>query len=325
MIGQTLRPRRAFPWASGYFLIVTLAVLVLGWRANPIGALLGALLPFSLMIAVWLPRIRPRSVQITEAALVVENGPTVAYEAIESIHDSQGSVNLGKTGGGSRALQILHRGGVLNLAPFRETSAAELCRFLLEQMSPSGSRDVGPLLDRFRDAQEDRYGKGQVRCYRARRYLGRGLRGRWVFSMGLAGTVTGLVWLAYGCIRPGMEGWAGGGGVIALVSILFALLGWFDKGETGEQRVRNWHASRLVVGPAGLAMIQGDVQGELAWHQVRDVQFYPPPKWLTITANQLHKGIHLHVEGASIVIADLYDRPLYAIFQAIQSCWMRYR
>lgn len=324
MIGQTIRFRPSFSWASGFFLTIALVVIGLGWRADSIDLLLVAVLPFSVGMTLWLSRLRPQTIQFTEAGLVVERGPTIGYDGIESIRTSRGPADLGKLDRRFTPLQIVHRNGISILPPSREVSSAEICRFLFEQLPTSSSRDLGfPLAD-FRLAQENRFGKGQVRYYCARTHLGRGLDGRRIASIGLAGIATGVVWIAVSVIQPGLELWSGLGFSVAFIGILAVGVGMLDR-EQSSSKVKNWRASRLVIGPAGLAMIQGETQGELAWHQVRNIRFCPKPGWFTVTANQIGKGIHLEVEGAQIVIADVYDRPLHVIYQAVHSFWMRYQ
>ena len=82
----------------------------------------------------------------------------------------------------------------------------------------------------------------------------------------------------------------------------------------------SWTSS-LVLSPVGLALVQGDLQGELRWEQLRDVQLVSKPRFFQMGQENVRTGIWLRVEGAQIVIADIYDRPLPIIFERIKAYW----
>ena len=79
------------------------------------------------------------------------------------------------------------------------------------------------------------------------------------------------------------EPWLIFGILLALVFSFSALALWFS---AAGPRIRNWQLSSLVIGPAGLAMVQGDMRGELRWAEVRRMRCTRRPrvfKW-TIAA-----------------------------------------
>jgi hypothetical protein len=88
---------------------------------------------------------------------------------------------------------------------------------------------------------------------------------------------------------------------------------------TGGPRIRNWRESGLVICPEGLALVRGDMRGELRWDELRDVCYRQKPGFFS-PGSQL-KGIHLVVAGATITIADLYDRPLDVIHERLLAGW----
>jgi hypothetical protein len=72
----------------------------------------------------------------------------------------------------------------------------------------------------------------------------------------------------------------------------------------------------------GLALIQGDLRGELRWDELRDIRFRPGGGSISSVSGEGNlRGIHLIVEGATIVIVDLYDRPLSLIYQQLRGYW----
>lgn len=62
--------------------------------------------------------------------------------------------------------------------------------------------------------------------------------------------------------------------------------------------------------------------GELRWDEVRDVKVGKATAAFQFTTTiQPQHGIIIKVEGAVIVIADVYDRPLALIYQNICHFW----
>jgi hypothetical protein len=65
--------------------------------------------------------------------------------------------------------------------------------------------------------------------------------------------------------------------------------------------------------------------GELAWEELRDVKLSKGNSWQSShTLADMHSvaaNIILKVEGAVIVIADVYDRPIALIYQNICHYW----
>lgn len=132
--------------------------------------------------------------------------------------------------------------------------------------------------------------------------------------------LSAVAWLIWG-IAQGQEGWIVGGSFGLIFGGLFALLSWLS-GRQNLGAVRKWRQAGVVVAPDGLALVQGELVGELRWDEVRDVKFGKSSTsfQFTTTAQPL-RGIVLKVEGAIIVIADLYDRPLALIHQNICHYW----
>ena len=100
---------------------------------------------------------------------------------------------------------------------------------------------------------------------------------------------------------------------------MIALLVWV--GPMGP-RIPNWKKSALVISPGGMAMVQGDMTGQLRWDELRDIRFRPKPTFLGLqSAGAGMLGIHLVVAGATIVVLDLYDRPLEMIHEQLRAYW----
>jgi hypothetical protein len=97
---------------------------------------------------------------------------------------------------------------------------------------------------------------------------------------------------------------------------LIALLGYALRGSllTVGRGIKNWRESSLVVSPAGLALAQGDLKGELRWKELRKVK-------LRERGTTGQRRIEMRVEGAQIDIMDLYDSPISEIHRQIMHYW----
>ena len=82
--------------------------------------------------------------------------------------------------------------------------------------------------------------------------------------------------------------------------------------------MRNWRNASLVISPQGMAMVQGDIQGEVRWPELVEIRFNTKPRGFDFgNPSAMLPGILLRVKGASILIADIYDRPLHVIHKRI--------
>jgi hypothetical protein len=128
-----------------------------------------------------------------------------------------------------------------------------------------------------------------------------------------------LVWLAAGIAGgKAYEAWLGFG---ILLAFLFGLFAAGLAVERRGQRIKNWRQSGLVISPAGLALIQGDMRGEMHWGELRKLDLRAKPRSFQLEAHTPRTGIQLVFEGATVVIADIFDRPLPVIFERIRAYW----
>ena len=105
--------------------------------------------------------------------------------------------------------------------------------------------------------------------------------------------------------------WVGGGLMTAVVCGLL-LLATLAR-PSPPLKIKNSRTASLIISPLGIALSQGDVQGQLRWSELRDMKLV---KGLGRTA-----VVRLDVSGAYIVIADVYDAPLSTIFGQMRGYW----
>ncbi len=176
------------------------------------------------------------------------------------------------------------------------------------------------------------FGPERVWTYRARSHLGRNKQYRGLTAFFLALTLASAGWFAWGIVRQ-EPGWIVGGVAGVFFGVMLTLVYWLA-GRQSLASVRKWRQAGLVIAPDGLALVQGDLVGELSWDEVREVKLGKAESafWITAlgspwlsyevtTSGQQNKGLVLKVEGAVIVIADIYDRPLSLLYQHIRYHW----
>ena len=132
-----------------------------------------------------------------------------------------------------------------------------------------------------------------------------------------------MIWSVIGFSGIGETAPGLGGVVVVLVGAgLYAAS--FADALAADPALRNWKNASLVIGPQGMAMVQGTIQGEVRWPELLDIRFQSKPRGFTIGSSSAIHGILLRVKGANIVIADIYDRPLYVIHNRILASSRRF-
>jgi hypothetical protein len=231
------------------------------------------------------------------------------------------SPNPYRAGPRSYPIQVIHENGVVRIPARLNVPSDQVYTFLYSRFSSHGSRDVHPTLADYLRYQERRFGAGRVWSYRARRYRGMPSRHPRFSLFCLAVVLAGLAWGVIGTLRS-EPGWAVGGFLGAFAFGLCAgALALQARPLAVPAKLRQ---ASLVITPAGIALAQADMQGQLNWDEVRAVQYKPhvPYGSPMFGGGSLQgAGIVLKVAGALIVIFDVYDRPLPLIHQLIRYYW----
>lgn len=321
MIGQTIEAWPRLPWGAFFWLLLALLLDVLAVVQSNAHIAAGSLLPWFAAILFWRIRERPFRARFTETALEVEEPPLeVRYADLQGLLAPRRPANPFKAGPRSYLIQAIHSSGVLCIPARLNVPSDEVYSFLYRLFSPSGSREVPDALVDFLRHRERQFGPDQVWTYRARTQLGQSKRHPRVRAFFLALALAAVCWIGWGIVQK-EEGWIVCGSVYLLIGVLFSLLLWLTRRQNFAG-VRKWRKAGLVVAPDGLALVQGDMIGELRWDEVRDVKMgRSPASFQFTTSTQPQCGIILKVEGANIVIADVFDRPLPLIYQNLRHYW----
>jgi hypothetical protein len=135
----------------------------------------------------------------------------------------------------------------------------------------------------------------------------------------------GIVWIALASILPSgkidpPEPWIVNGIVLVIVGFVVWLCLFFGQRHPNSG-IRKRDQASVVIGPSGLAMTQGNTKGRMRWEELRDVHLSTGTQSFRFGGDLGPAGIRLVVEGAQIVVADIYDRPLPLIYGRIRRYW----
>jgi hypothetical protein len=324
MIGQPIESRQPFPLGSLLLAVGGLGLVVLSlvfWITPP--ALLSV--PLWVLAGVLLLSWRGRFVlELTETTLEVRSsGLSIPFQDIESLTASGRPANPFQKGRPHYPIEVGYPNGVLHIPSRLNVPSDQVYLFLFQHLAreeaQKGVREVHSLVQAYFKYQERRHGRERVHVYRAReRTYPRSNTGLWLATNTLLGT--GLIWLLLVILfhdkQWDLPVWGVLGGFLIFIGAVLAI------GALTSQfsRKTKLHGACIVLCPDGLALVQGQLQGQLRWPELKKVKLQRA-RHFTWTNHPVGPGVLLQVEGASMLIADVYDRPAAVIYQQLCFYW----
>ncbi len=328
MIGRRIASEPGRSAAPIVFLALGAVLVVIAFTAHDISWALGAALPLSMGVALLLVPDRPFVATFREHAILVGSPPEeVPYASIEGLFGVNRPRSPHLPGPSRYAIHVLHPAGSIHIPASIDASCDEVYRFLAEQVPTRGSRQVHPLLADYLAQQEATFGADRVWSYRAATHLNSRPRHRRLQAATLGALVGAGIWLVGSAIlgesRLGEShaGWIGAALTVIVTGLIVLLATVVDRNRRSPHRIKDWKQSSLIISPVGLALVQGDIQGEVRWDELRDVKLIDKVRGFRLSNSILGPGIELKVAGASILIADIYDRPLHVLHERIADYW----
>jgi hypothetical protein len=324
MIGTRIHSVRRWPIGCIVLAILVVLLVVESIVLRSIHPALAAI-PFALGL-VWKFRSWRRRVEFTlaeEALVVHEPGETIPYADLEGLQAPKRPANPFKKGRKHYAIDVIHRSGVLAIPARLSVPSDEVFAFLLKRFPSCGSRDVNPALRDYLREKERRHGRENVWTFVARNRLthfatSRGLKAFFGFLF-----MVGVLWAVLGGLlhQPvkDVSPWLVIGMVCAFIGGMFWLILHLQHGFGGS--VKKMANSSLVICPDGLAMVQGDLEGEMRWEELTKASLQN--RSVLFMDNRIHTNayITLTVEGVTLQILDVYDCPLPLIWQHVDHYW----
>jgi hypothetical protein len=283
--------------AGGLLMLLLVMLLAAAAIARNVHCALAALLPAVLLAAIVAGRPRSCRVLFDDTGLrTADLRSSIRYDAICGLLVNS-SPCLPEKAPWRGVVRVLTPTTRIELAGRFDVSRDKVLRFLLDRIPRGGRMPHQPALRDFAEAQRVEFGAERVWTFRAaERCPGRSQLK--YAAWGLA-CVSGI-WIAASALS---RGWAAAAVVPFVFALLFALLA--SQSNRGRVAVgANWREAGLVIAPVGLAMIQGDLNGTIRWSEIRMTTFRGG-------------SLIIHVAGAAVTIADVYDRPIQQIAELI--------
>lgn len=323
MIGERLESHRGFSPGAPVLLAVGLGLAVAGLAWGIEGMLVGAALPIAIAGSLWfLGQDRPLTATFREDGLEVESRGEpvlVPYATIRNLRVGGRPADPAGFRRPSCPIEVLHEGGLLRIPAHLNFPSDEVLRFLADRVPDGGGRDVNPVLADYLQRQEMYFGPESVATFRGAGRPPTGSRsGLRAVCIGLM--LAGAAWAALGFSGAVDVGWGAAGITCLLLGALLVAATFAESMPAHpamKAKVRK--GASLVIGPIGMAMVQGDIQGEVRWPELLEIRLQAKPSGLHLAGAGAFPGILLRVKGADILIADIYDRPLYVIYNRIMS------
>ncbi len=310
-IGIDLAFPRGWPFGTMGLIVLAIGVAGLSITLSDSGFFFIVGLPCACISLVLLLSRPPASlVRFSDAGLTfLPTGYFLAYSRIYEVFAPQRAESRNRF-----RIHLLCDGGHLTLSEKLVDDSEELYLFL--QSQPLGTAsipdDIDPLFHPFLRQQMGIHRPHEIVVYRWPAWTeSEMIRTTWRHNgatrAALAFLVTGITWLAIFAVPwqfsrfyllPTSLATCG-------VALLIYLLGLLHKSQArGAKKSQN---ATLIVSPSGLALLQGELKGEMRWREITKLKLQKGH--LSMSANHTTNGLSVQVAGATILIGDFYHWP----------------
>lgn len=319
---QIIELQRRFPLDLAIMGLVGIGLLALGLTGGETGWSLLAVCPIAYAIIGALRRERGVSLELDRSGISVQGqGITIPFEDLEAVTVNGQPYFESMRQGAARRMEISHRQGVLLVPCPLTVPVRDLAIFLRGKIQgvPRAESVDGPLGE-WRDEQRDAFGVERVWAVGRRAALPASINYRGLSTLAAAVLVSGVVWLlASGSIDDdGM--WTALGVSAIILGALFGLMALMAGRRDGAQQAA-WKNAALVMGPQGIALRQGPLNGKLGWSDILAISGQKTRRLGIGSRSELRAGIRLKIAGARVLIEDVYERPLAMIEAKLREYW----
>jgi hypothetical protein len=317
VIGTQVTARGRIPWTGIVFLLIGAGFVFAYVQTRETRFALIAALPLLIAAAFFLTRERGFFTKLTAEGLELDSPPwRVAYGTIRRIYwDARGRAD--------------HFGMTLDLGDSSiripanlNVSSRELHDFLDARVPGTNAAQLPSDLAGFLQAQQADFGADRVWHFSLRERGARQNRLSTTVAVAIAISLSAVIWFVYGIAVVHNNAtdisFVFFGPFLLLVAALVYVIG--TRHGALPKSVRR-SPGGLVIAPAGLALVQGKVQGQLRWDELRNVIHVAKPRPFSLNNHHNLPGLWLDVDGASIQILDVYDKPPHVIHRRILAVW----
>ena len=284
MIGTTIEAKS--PQSKLMYILLVLVALFLGLGlAFENAALLLLVIPLSLPVPFlyWL-RPKAQHIRINEQGLQLEHPfVEIPWQHIHGVRRRNQKQNPNKACTVGYDLELHHDEGILLIPNTAQPPVEKLYQGFMAMLSPSGSREVPAILQEHQQQWTSTFGEDKVFSFRSRPRLGNGVDSGLVMTALCLIVGIIIVWViamnvpALAKVKDVHVALGLATFFFLLFAIIFLFRGLSRQNAGPQRKIKNWKDAGVVISPAGLAMTQGVLQGEMKWAEVLDVQFQKPP------------------------------------------------
>lgn len=316
-VGQTVRERRGFMFGVAIWTLLAMVLVTIAAVTANVHVALAAVGPVAVALMLVLLRRRAFVCHVGADGLMFDrprlNLPFAAMEEVIA------------GGGKKESFIICHSEGFISVPAALNVPWQAFRAFLQANLQPQlFTARLPARLQKYFDRNVALFGAREMHVFWARDHLKPSIpRSRSGLAVCLGLLAASALWLSVGISQGrGYEGWLGAGSAFGIFSCLIGLL-FFMNSHQKIPRLKNWQKSGLVIGPGGLALEQGELIGELRWEEVIKIVNQTAGVSFTFDSRMTQPCVRLDVAGASIMVYDLYHRPLFCIHEIIESSWHR--
>jgi hypothetical protein len=316
LTGHTIDARPPRTIGAGVLGVIAAAMLAVAVGTSNVHWAMGAVAPLVLALVFWFRR--PRRVQMLVDArglFLLHGGGFIPYESVSEITVNGGAWSPQAAPSLRSALVVHHHNDErLTIPSMMNVSAAEFHEHLKAKMPAPPERPCPPALADYVAEKSAKFGREKVEVVHARRRFYTSAQWRNLRAVLLGIILTSAAWFVFAALgqawlgrRDDLEMWM----VAAFVGLIAAFPFWIlaSLRATASSKTRKAASGACVVlTPAGMAMVQGDLQGALRWDEITKVAHVPGGSVLGLL-----------VRGGKLDVLDVYDRSLDEIAMRIRS------
>lgn len=300
MNGKALEQRLTFPLLAGLCLLFTAVLIGIAAYGRTAEPAIFATLPGFIGLFLLVSGRQHFYAEITDTGLSFDQGDfVVAFNDIDHLWTKDTRIN--------GPVYVFHQNGMFKIPVLSAVANSEVYAYLRDAI-PQTVPPPNSRVSNYFQTQSQLFGPDKAWAYVQRpRFTSGEPVGLRIF--GWATIVAAIVWL-FGGIAVNAP-WLF---CCAIAMLVLGPVMISNAAAEPNSALAKHYDSCLVIGPAGIALTQGDLIGELRWPEVHGAKFLP-------SSQNRRRRIRLQVEGAHVEVLDLYNGPLDEIFARIDRYW----
>lgn len=315
MLGQTVEAKSPTNVSTLAWFILGLVLIGAGVVSGNTHYGMAALLPILLAVFLW--SSRPRSVVFTieETGIVLfGTDHRLGYDQMSAVFVGDQLIQPGQPNLPQGAITVAHKDGRFFIPALMSVPADELGAFLANQIKRPDEQPLPSALAEYAAQQEEKFGKEKLTFIHQRPKHQDPIQVGSTSSVGKAFLLCGIIWFVSSAViseasRSFDWTWAWIG-----IGIGSAFLGGtlWTMGKTRKKRIRmnsSHGPAGLIIGPAGLGLAQGELQGKMRWDEISGIKNGPVGTF----SSDRDGALRVSFVGGELAIYDIYDHSLTQI------------